>query len=129
MPTAWRRTGRFAPVPWSSLAWDCPTHVLTSAIMKLASGESSLTKPPEDHDPLRNLTARERDIVSLLREGASNEAIAKNLGISYHTARTHVTHVLSKLGVSHRYAVVTKARGHDRLPPLSPRRAAARGAT
>jgi DNA-binding CsgD family transcriptional regulator len=67
--------------------------------------------------------------VVLLREGASNEDIAGTLGISYHTVRTHVANVLAKLGVSHRYAVATLARGSERLPTRPCRPVAVRGAT
>ena len=101
------------------LAWDCTTQSMATAIGRLAAGERPPPRPPADDDPIGTLTARERDIVLLLTEGASNEAIATALGISYHTVRTHVAHVLSKLGVTHRYAVATMARGSERLPSLA----------
>src|SRR5258708_35401140 len=41
-----------------------------------------------ESDP--NLTPRERDALGLLAEGASNKAIARQLGISVHTAKFHV---------------------------------------
>ncbi len=111
------------------LAWDCPVPRLASTIAGLVAGERRHPVPSGEDDPMRRLTTRERDIVFLLREGASNEDIAASLGISYHTVRTHVAHVLAKLGVSHRYAVATMARGSERLPTRPRRRVAAGGRT
>jgi DNA-binding CsgD family transcriptional regulator len=48
------------------------------------------------------LTARERQVASLLVEGASNKLIARRLGISVHTAKFHVAAVLEKLGARNR---------------------------
>lgn len=110
--TAMERAERAGAV--GVVAWDCPTQGIAAAIRDLVAG--GRTVPSAERDPMSALTARERDIVVLLRQGASNEAIAAALGISYHTVRTHVTHVLTKLGVSHRYAVATMARGSERLP-------------
>jgi DNA-binding CsgD family transcriptional regulator/PAS domain-containing protein len=52
-----------------------------------------------------HLTEREMDVARLLAEGQSNAALAQNLGISVHTARRHVEHVLTKLGAHSRAAV------------------------
>ena len=48
------------------------------------------------------LTAREREILSLLVAGASNSAIAKALFISTNTVRTHNTHIFKKIKVANR---------------------------
>ncbi len=48
------------------------------------------------------LTPREREIVKLLADGQSNLDIARALVISERTARTHVSHVLAKLGLASR---------------------------
>ena len=48
------------------------------------------------------LTPREREILDLVAQGQANKEIAAALGISERTARTHVSHVLRKLGVSSR---------------------------
>ncbi len=46
-----------------------------------------------------NLTAREREIVQLLAEGKSNKEVASILGISVHTAETHRSNIMHKLGL------------------------------
>ncbi len=48
------------------------------------------------------LTPREREVLTLLAEGASNRDIAKALVVSERTARTHVSAILSKLGLASR---------------------------
>jgi DNA-binding CsgD family transcriptional regulator len=53
-------------------------------------------------DSPARLSARERQVASLLVEGASNKQIARNLAISVHTAKFHVAAVLEKLGARNR---------------------------
>lgn len=48
------------------------------------------------------LSAREREVLVLLARGLSNQEIADALFISERTARTHVSHIISKLGLSSR---------------------------
>ena len=48
------------------------------------------------------LTQREKQVVALLTEGASNKLIARRLGISVHTAKFHVAAILQKLGAVNR---------------------------
>jgi DNA-binding NarL/FixJ family response regulator len=55
------------------------------------------------------LTAREREIVELLADGASNRAIASRLAISRHTAKFHVASILAKLGARSRAEAVAVA--------------------
>jgi DNA-binding NarL/FixJ family response regulator len=54
--------------------------------------------PPE----LAGLTAREREVLSLIVAGASNREIAASLYISERTVKNHVTHILSQLNVRDR---------------------------
>jgi DNA-binding NarL/FixJ family response regulator len=49
-----------------------------------------------------SLTPRELDVLRLLAEGYANKKIAGELGISERTARTHVSNILAKLGLSSR---------------------------
>ena len=53
-------------------------------------------------DDRERLTQREREVLELIANGRSNKRIALELGISEKTVKTHVGHVLAKLGVSDR---------------------------
>jgi NarL family two-component system response regulator LiaR len=55
--------------------------------------------PESDHE---RLTRREREVLALIAHGRSNKRIAVELGISEKTVKTHVGHVLAKLGVTDR---------------------------
>jgi DNA-binding NarL/FixJ family response regulator len=57
------------------------------------------------------LTSREVDVAMLLAHGRSNEAIAKALHISSHTARHHTQRILTKLNVHSRAEAGAKIRG------------------
>jgi DNA-binding NarL/FixJ family response regulator len=59
-------------------------------------------RTPSAHDTLRRLTSREVEVLRLLGEGEPNKSIASALGISERTTRTHVSNILSKLGLSSR---------------------------
>jgi DNA-binding CsgD family transcriptional regulator len=58
------------------------------------------------------LTPRELDVLALLAEGASNKTIAKQLGISIHTAKFHVSSLLDKLDATGRTDAVAHAARH-----------------
>jgi DNA-binding NarL/FixJ family response regulator len=76
-----------------------------------------LAAPPR----VSELTARELDVLELLGEGQSNKTIAANLGITERTARTHVSSILAKLGLSSRtQAALWAARHEDGEPPQQP---------
>src|SRR5688572_8064399 len=59
------------------------------------------------------LTARERDILKLLAQGRENSAIASELVISPATVKTHVAHLLDKLGLDNRVQAAVFAVRHD----------------
>jgi two-component system, NarL family, nitrate/nitrite response regulator NarL len=61
------------------------------------------------------LTPRERQVLLLLAEGATTSAIAASLQISTHTARTHVRHLLDKLGVRSRLEAAAYGARHGLL--------------
>ena len=64
------------------------------------------------------LTARERDVLAGVARGLSNRAIADELGIAERTARTHVSNILAKLGLTSRTQAALFAVEHhlDRAP-------------
>jgi DNA-binding NarL/FixJ family response regulator len=65
-------------------------------------------KPAETpaNDVLAELTQREREIVRLIVEGASNKEVASSLNISERTVKGHLSNVFQKLGVSDRLKLV-----------------------
>jgi len=56
------------------------------------------------------LSARELEVLALLADGRSNQAIAAELVISLDTVKRHVSHVLDKLGAANRTQAVGRAR-------------------
>ena len=56
----------------------------------------------ERGDPIDRLTPREREVLVLIGRGYANKRIALELGLAEKTVKTHVGHVLAKLGVSDR---------------------------
>jgi DNA-binding CsgD family transcriptional regulator len=72
--------------------------------------------------PAPQLTDRHWDLLHLLAAGHTNAQIARRLGISEGTVRTHLEHIYRLLGVSSRAAAVTRAfTGPSGLTPPDPR--------
>jgi DNA-binding NarL/FixJ family response regulator len=74
--------------------------------------ETTESPPPQaasGGDALRELTDREREVLTLVAQGLSNSEIATALVISPATAKTHVGHLLTKLGCRDRVQLVIVA--------------------
>lgn len=67
-----------------------------------------LARPRQDR--LAGLTAKEREVLSLIAQGLSNKAIAQRLGIAEKTVKTHVSSLLAKLGLKGRTQAALLAR-------------------
>jgi DNA-binding NarL/FixJ family response regulator len=103
---------------------DVRSGQLKEAIRTVAAGESLLSpaitrrlieefvrRPPPGQlsAQLAQLTERELEVLRLLARGLSNQEIAARLVVSEHTARTHVAHIFSKLGLRDRVHAVVLA--------------------
>jgi NarL family two-component system response regulator LiaR len=101
---------------------DVSADELSQAIFAAHSGRATLspdaaqalvdaaTQPPV---PGHDLTEREREVLALIVEGLNNTQIAGRLVVSPSTIKTHVSHILSKLGVASRTEAVVLAMRHD----------------
>jgi DNA-binding NarL/FixJ family response regulator len=67
------------------------------------------SKQPVPPDQLDELTPREREILTLVAAGLSNHEIAEQLVLSPHTAKTHVSRTMLKLGAHDRAQLVVYA--------------------
>jgi LuxR family maltose regulon positive regulatory protein len=65
--------------------------------------------------PVEALTGREREVLQLLVDGASNREIAQRLVLSRNTVKKHVFNICGKLGVQRRMQAIAKARTLDLL--------------
>ena len=79
--------------------------VLAEALNRIADGEcvldptivSRLVNRPREQSPLGELSKRERDVLELIAEGRSNQAIGDRLHLSPKTVETHIHQVFQKL--------------------------------
>jgi len=95
---------------------DVDNDTIARAIVDAASGAMVLTPGGDERliaalrAPRVTLTERERDVLMLVDEGAANKEIAARLFISESTVKTHIVHLLEKLGVASRTAAASEAR-------------------
>ena len=80
--------------------------------------EGTDSTPRSPHQPfMEPLSARELDVLCLIESGATNQEIANHLVITVGTVKSHINHILRKLGVSNRTAAVAQARELGFLKP------------
>jgi len=79
-------------------------------LMDRAATDELAADADADPEPVAvDLSARERQVLDLLAEGASNKVIARRLGITPNTAKFHVASIVAKLGAIGRTDAVAKA--------------------
>ena len=92
---------------------------VVDAVRRVAGGASLITPGTISALVRRNremtvqregLTAREQDVLKLLAEGVATRDLARRLGISYTTVRSHIRSLDSKLGVHSKLEAVAKAK-------------------
>jgi DNA-binding NarL/FixJ family response regulator len=102
---------------------NAPPEQLIGAVRVVAAGDAllapSITRrviqqfarlpPPGGTDALAGLTERERQVLQLVARGLSNAEIAAELFVSDATVKSHVAHLLSKLGLRDRVQAVVLA--------------------
>ena len=86
---------------------------LAARLLRRLASEGEMRKgkwDPQEAVPLtESLTPRELEVLGLMKLGRTNRQIAADLVISLGTAKNHVEHIISKLGVSDRTQAVVKA--------------------
>ena len=70
-------------------------------LMRVGSGE--------DRSSYDNLTAREKEILTMIGDGLTNAEIAERVSLSVHTIQTHRSNIMEKLGLHNRAQLVTYA--------------------
>jgi DNA-binding NarL/FixJ family response regulator len=104
---------------------DAPAEQLIAGVRLVAAGEALLapavtrrlieefacrpTPPPEGPTELAELTTREHEILTLIARGLCNPEIARDLVLGESTVKTHVGHILMKLGLRDRVQAVVLA--------------------
>jgi DNA-binding NarL/FixJ family response regulator len=78
-------------------------------ITSLATGGARRAAGPDQFPALSRLTVREREVLSLVAEGLSNEEIAGRLYLSPLTSKTHVSRIMTKLDARDRAQLVVIA--------------------
>jgi DNA-binding NarL/FixJ family response regulator len=117
------------------LVKDAPPEELVHAIRVIASGEALLspsvtrrllelrarTLPPvpktAQDTALAGITPRELTVLKLMARGLSNTAIARELDLAASSVKTHVGHLLAKLGATDRVHLVIWAYEHELVRP------------
>jgi DNA-binding NarL/FixJ family response regulator len=107
---------------WGVVPPDAPSEELGAAVAAVAQGLTVLPKDLADRlleEPAaaveelsEPLTARESEVLDLLGGGLSNKMIARELHISEHTVKFHISSLYSKLGVSNRAEAVSQGARH-----------------
>jgi DNA-binding NarL/FixJ family response regulator len=97
-------------------AWLDPA-VTGRVLATYRAGAPAAAPSPDVRGRLAELTPREREVLALIGRGLSNEEIAERLIIGEATVKSHVGHVLDKLGLRDRAAAIVFAFDHGLVQP------------
>lgn len=112
---------------------DAPASELVGAIREVAAGKRYLSaglgdalisayvksSRPVERDPYQTLTTREREVLHLLVQGATNTEIAKRLFISPRTVEIHRASLMRKLGLKRAAELILFAVKRGLVSPLA----------
>jgi DNA-binding NarL/FixJ family response regulator len=84
-----------------------PDGVLEPLLHRLLAG---MRAAEQSQATLATLTARELEVLRLLTTGLRRQEIARRLGLSSNTVRTHLRHIMEKLGVTSQLAAAARRR-------------------
>jgi DNA-binding NarL/FixJ family response regulator len=103
---------------WGVVPPDAPPEELAAAVAAAGQGLIVLPKAMIErllHEPIASveelsetLTTREREVLDLLGRGLSNKLIGRELHISEHTVKFHISSLYAKLGVNNRAEAVSR---------------------
>jgi DNA-binding NarL/FixJ family response regulator len=94
--------------------------LLAPSVTSRLIGQFARAREPEPPAGLDELTARELEVFKLLARGMSNAEIAESLVVSDSTIKTHVAHLLAKLGLRDRVHAVVLAYESGLVSPGRP---------
>lgn len=80
-----------------------PPEMTSSLFSQIA--EAAVRRNPSTRKEATGLTRREREVVEMIGDGLSNKAIAKAIGISPHTVKSHVRNIMDKLALHTRLEI------------------------
>ena len=105
---------------------DAEADEVAAAVRAIATGRVHLApavaatlvtaiRAPKPAHP--ELTSREHEVIVLVAQGRTNQQIATRLGVTERTARTHVSNILAKLGLTSRTQAAMWAAREGLIPP------------
>ncbi len=106
---------------WGVVPLDAPPEELGAAVAAVAQGlvvlpravaDGALAEAPAVEELSEPPTAREDEVLGLLARGLSNKQIARELHISEHTVKFHISSLYAKLGVGNRAEAVSQGARH-----------------